>query len=168
MEALPFADDSFDLTMGILTLHHWQDWRQGLREAMRVSGGEVLLLTWFGFRENFWLSDYFPGAADYDNSRFPDKESYEDVLGEIEVHTVPIPHDCRDGFMCAYWRRPEAYLDPAVRAGISTFPKLENVEVGVKKLQHDLDSGRWQGKYGALLEEDAYDFGYRVVRTKSR
>ena len=43
---------------------------------------------------------------------------------------MPIPHDCRDGFLMAYWRRPEAYLDPAVRANISVFALLPAAEVG--------------------------------------
>ena len=34
---------------------------------------------------------------------------------------LPVPADCTDGFFAAYWRRPEAYLDPGVRATISTF-----------------------------------------------
>ncbi|WP_245235345.1 hypothetical protein [Streptomyces violaceorubidus] len=31
----------------------------------------------------------------------------------------PVPHDCAHGFLTAFWQRPEAYLDPSVRAGIS-------------------------------------------------
>jgi hypothetical protein len=34
---------------------------------------------------------------------------------------VPIACDCEDGFLAAYWRRPRAYLDVEVRAGMSTF-----------------------------------------------
>jgi len=32
-EQLPFADNSFDLSLGVLTLHHWSDWERGLAEA---------------------------------------------------------------------------------------------------------------------------------------
>ena len=32
-------------------------------------------------------------------------------MGAGEVVDVPIPHDCLDGFLGAFWRRPEAYLD---------------------------------------------------------
>ena len=34
---------------------------------------------------------------------------------------VPIPHDCVDGLLGAYWRRPEAYLNAEIRSGISSF-----------------------------------------------
>ena len=78
---------------------------------------------------------------------------------------MPIPHDCRDGFMCAFWRRPEAYLDPAVRAGISTFPLMQRVDEGVERLRDDLASGRWRELHGHLLDLEEYDFGYRLFRT---
>ena len=46
--------------------------------------------------------------------------------GDVEVTPVPIPHDCVDGFFGAFWRRPAAYLDPAVRAGNSNFAALDD------------------------------------------
>ena len=36
-EALPFADDSFDAAMAVLTIHHWRDWRAGVTRAARGS-----------------------------------------------------------------------------------------------------------------------------------
>ena len=165
VENLPFADNTFDLTMGVLTMHHWSDWERGLREAARVAGGNVLLLTWIGFRQHFWLSDYFPQVTDLDNARFPPLEAYEKVLGALTVTPVPIPHDCIDGFMCAYWRRPEAYLDPLVRNGISTFSMIPDQAPGLKRLENDLANGRWKEKYGELLELDSFDHGYRLVRS---
>ena len=33
------------------------------------------------------------------------------MLGPVRVIKVPIPHDCTDGFLCAYWRRPGYFLD---------------------------------------------------------
>lgn len=164
-EQLPFADNSFDLSMGVLTLHHWSSWELGLKEAARVAGGNVLLLTWFGFRQHFWLTDYFPQIAELDNARFPTLEDYKLVLGELAVTTVPIPHDCIDGFMCAYWRRPEAYLDPLVRNSISTFSMMSNQETALRQLESDLNSGHWNEKYGELREMDSYDHGYRLLRS---
>jgi hypothetical protein len=86
-------------------------------------------------------------------------------LGEIEVRVVPIPHDCRDGFLGAFWRRPEAYLDRAIRNGISTFAMLSDVviERGLKRLSEDLRSGRWEERYGHLRKQDSADLGYRLV-----
>jgi len=52
------------------------------------------------------------------------------------VYPLPIPHDCVDGFLGAYWRRPHAYLDAGVRSAISTFAKVppREVESGLERL----------------------------------
>jgi hypothetical protein len=112
-----------------------------------------------------WLvRDYLHGFM----GLVPDDYSLEqtlDSLGGGRMETVPIPHDCRDGFMHAYWRRPHAYLDPQVRAGISVFGLLpvRQVDDMVARLAVDLDSGEWERRNGALLELDELDLGYRLL-----
>lgn len=61
-ERLPFADDAVDATMGILTLHHWEDVQAGAAEAIRVSRQRVVFLTIDPAVESaMWLvSDYVP------------------------------------------------------------------------------------------------------------
>ena len=105
-ERLPFLSASFDLSLAILSIHHWVDWRRGVSEALRVSDGRFLTLTWIGFPDGFWLTDYFPEIEPLDAALFPSLEDLEQELGPIEVDPVSIPHDCTDGFLCAYWRRP--------------------------------------------------------------
>ncbi len=78
---------------------------------------------------------------------------------------MPVPHDCIDGFLYAYWRRPAAYLDPKIRAAMSSFWALGDVTEALEKLASDLESGAWKQRYGDLLELDAYDAGYRLVTT---
>jgi hypothetical protein len=80
---------------------------------------------------------------------------------------VPVPRDCTDGFFAAYWARPEAYLDPAVRAAISIFGLVpeESVRRAVADLGADLESGRWHARYGDLLERETMDNGFRLVVT---
>jgi hypothetical protein len=67
--------------------------------------------------------------------------------------------------MGAYWRRPERYLDPAVRPGISTFHLLDEdvLERGLARLAADLESGAWKERNAALLDRNALDLGYRLV-----
>jgi hypothetical protein len=98
-----------------------------------------------------------------DRSLFPSIEELAAWLGPLRVVEVPIPHDCSDGFMCAYWRRPEAYLDPGARGAISTFARLRDVEPRLARLRQDLASSTWHERYGHLLSLNAIDFGYRVV-----
>jgi hypothetical protein len=91
---------------------------------------------------------------------------YERWLGPVEVSAVPIPHDCTDGFLAAYWRRPAAYLDPRVRAAMSSFWALGDVSEALARLKDDLDSGAWAERHGGLLDLDALDCGYRLVVTR--
>ena len=52
--------------------------------------------------------DYIPEIQEVDESLFPSVEDLEAVLGPVRVLPVCIPHDCTDGFLCAYWRRSRA------------------------------------------------------------
>lgn len=163
-QALPFATGSFDAALAILTVHHWTDQHRGLVELRRVARTRVIVLTWDpAYLESFWLTDYIPAIRDVDRPIFPPIHNYHDVLGSVQVLPVPIPHDCRDGMMCAYWRRPQAYLDPGVRSAISTFAKLGDVAPALARLQRDLDSGEWQRRYHDLLDRTELDLGYRLL-----
>ena len=162
-ENLPFAANSFDAAMAVLTLHHWTDQAKGLAEMRRVTRGPIVLLTCDAAVRGFWLTDYIPELATLDDGQFPPMAAYAQWLGAVEILPVPIPHDCRDGFLCAYWRRPAAYLDPRIRAAMSSFWKIGDVTAAIDRLAGDLKSGAWMARYGQLLDQDAADFGYRLV-----
>ena len=165
-EALPFADASFDAAMAIITLHHWSDWRAGCAELRRVARDRVVVLSWDPARvESMWIGpEYFPQYMQEDVDGFPSLADQAAALG-AEAEVVPVPWDCRDGFFGAFWRRPEAYLDPAVRAGISTLAKRSEAELaeGLARLRADLDSGAWARRHADLLERDELDLGYRLL-----
>ena len=164
--ALPFRDATFDAATAILTVHHWADWRTGIRELARSARRQVAILTWDPSAPGFWLvNDYFPAILETDRRIFPTVTALVGELGRIRVESVPIPHDCSDGFLGAYWRRPAAYLDPSVRRGISTFSKVANPEVGLARLRRDLQSGAWHRRYGHLLQQGSLDLGYRLITT---
>ena len=162
-EALPFRDASFDAGMAILTVHHWRDQPRGLAEMRRVARGPVVVLTFEHGHPGTWLGDYLPQLREHDAAQTLPFEEYRRQLGEIEVTPVPVPHDCIDGFLYAFWRRPEAYLDPAVRAGSSSFRVLPGLDAGLSRLAVDLSSGEWERRYGHLLALDEFDAGYRMV-----
>jgi hypothetical protein len=75
-----------------------------------------------------------------------------------------VPHDCTDGFAAAYWRRPHAYLDPAVRAGISLLAQCsaDILRPGLHRLGADLRSGRWYQRHRDLVQRTELDAGYRL------
>jgi SAM-dependent methyltransferase len=161
-DCLPFKDGSFDAAMAILTIHHWPDKHAGLREMRRVTRGRIVLLT-FDPSQRPWLTDYFPELAELDQAQMPAMADYEKWLGPVEVTPVLVPHDCTDGFLYAYWRRPAAYLDPRTRSGSSSFWAIGNPELGLQKLKQDLETGEWERRYGELRTLDAYDAGYRLI-----
>jgi SAM-dependent methyltransferase len=165
-EALPFRDRAFDGAMALLTIHHWDDQNLGLGELRRVAMKRVVVLT-ISPDPSFWLtSRYFPAIAEWDALHLPAIDEIRAVLGgESRVIPVPIPHNCRDGFLGAFWRRPEAYLDPRVRAGISTFSLIRQSAqaAGLRRLRQDLMSGAWTAQFGDLLSLDELDLGYRLV-----
>jgi SAM-dependent methyltransferase len=159
---LPFDDGAFDAAMAILTIHHWPGKEAGLHEMRRVTRGPIVLLT-FDPAARPWLTDYLPQLVALDEQQMPSLSDYARWLGPVQVTPVPVPHDCRDGFLYAYWRRPLAYLDAHIRTGSSSFWAIADAEAGLQRLQQDLESGEWQRRYGALLELDSYDAGYRLV-----
>jgi SAM-dependent methyltransferase len=165
-EALPFPDRSFDAAMAVLTLHHWSDLAGGLAECTRVARRRVVLLTFDPDADAFWLvRDYFPEFAADDHEVFPPMAAYAEAFGpeaRVEVAPLPVPRDCVDGFLGAYWARPAAYLDAAVRAGISSFAR-PGTEEGLARLRADLAAGAWHERHGHLLAADALDLGYRLV-----
>ncbi|OAI40759.1 MerR family transcriptional regulator [bacterium SCGC AG-212-C10] len=173
-DALPFRDNTFDAATAFLSDHHWPDRAAGLRELRRVARRVVVFQWDEGAGQDFWLSrDYLPGfdrlnaSSDgmYGHGRIPNLAALADLLGGGAIEVVPIPWDCRDGFWSAYWRRPEAYLDPVVRNGISVFARLSESEVsdGMARLEADLASGYWAERNAEILALDEIDLGYRLV-----
>ena len=165
-ESLPFRSESFDAALAVLTIHHWGDWVSGLREMRRVARRVVVLTFDVAFIDTYWLTrDYIPAGAAFDRTRIPSMNVVADVLGATRIERMAIPHDCVDGFLCAYWRRPQAYLDPEVRACISNLAMLDPLDVlpGIARLRSDVESGRWHERYADLLRRDELDCGYRLV-----
>jgi hypothetical protein len=66
-----------------------------------------------------------------------------ELLDDPVIEPVPVPADCADGFGAAFWRRPDAYLDPTVQAGMSLFAKTDQalLRPGLARLAADLVSG---------------------------
>lgn len=171
-ESLPLESSSVDAAMTVLSAHHWTDFRQGLREMARVAKSRVVMLTWVPDSAPFWLTeDYFPEIAAHDRTIFATsaelKDALEQCIGPTTLAPVPVPHDCIDGFLGAFWCRPDAYLNPAIRDGISSFAKF-NPEPGVARLRDDLHTGRWSSRNRHLLKLESLDLGYRLVHGERR
>ncbi len=165
-ELLPFADGFFDVALAVLTTHHWRDARAGLLEMCRVARSQVVV-TWDPniFTQHFWLvRDYLPEIAERERD-LPTLNTVMDVLGSADVTSLPVPADCVDGILGAYWRRPQAYLSHAIRRAMSGIALLDPgiVEPAMQRLQADLTNGVWQTRNAELLALDELDLGYRLI-----
>ncbi|MER6910375.1 class I SAM-dependent methyltransferase [Streptomyces sp. NPDC000594] len=167
-ESIPLADDSADAVMALLTVHHWSDLEAGIGELRRIARERIVVLTFDqGVSRDMWLlKEYLPEVlTPADDARAFGVDRLVTLLGGARVETVPVPHDCTDGFLAAFWRRPEAYLDPRVRAGISILARApeEVLRPGLERLSDDLSSGRWHRRHADLLDREEIDAGYRLL-----
>lgn len=166
-EALPLRHQCVDAALAVLTIHHWSDPAAGIAELRRVARHRIVILTWNQavIREFWLLRDYLPAAAGVSDVHAAAAAGLHELLPGARVETVQVPHDCVDGFGAAFWRRPEAYLDPAVRSGISMLAQADPADLthGLARLEADIASGRWHDRNAELLELDHLDAGYRLI-----
>lgn len=170
-EGLPFPDNAFDAALAVLTVHHWTNVAAGLAELRRVSRRQVILTWDQAVFARFWLvQDYLPEIALHE-SRLA---CLDRIVAELtasgrtpSVRPIPVPSDCADGFLGAYWRRPDAYLSESVRAGMSGVALLDQgvVAAGIDRLRADLADGHWHRHHVGLLGRTELDLGYRLVVT---
>jgi hypothetical protein len=132
-------------------------------ELRRVACRRVVIVTWDPLNPGFWLTHYFPDTLTADRQIFPTLLQIGHVLGAMTVSALPIPHDCSDGFLGAYWHRPDAYLNDGVRSAISTFSKLKETSSGLERLRQDLKTGEWHRRYAGVLDLTELDLGYRIL-----
>ena len=166
-EKLPLDDQSFDAAMAIVTVHQWPDVAQGLSELRRVTRGPIVILTFDpDALARYWMADYAPEMLAVERRRFPGIASVVDGLGgACEVHALQIPNDCTDGFSEAFYARPEAFLDPAVRRSQSAWSFVaDDVQARiVQRLGAELASGEWDRKHSAWRTKPSFEGSLRGI-----
>jgi SAM-dependent methyltransferase len=164
-EQLPFDDDTFDAAMACVTIHHWEPPEAGLRELRRVARGRVVVFTFELDRLPAWQQDYLAPGLIIERPRFPSLDAVSAALGGGRVERIPTPRDCRDGFFEAFWSRPEALLDPEVRASQSMWALLSSGDEQriVARLREALASGAWDADHGQLRAQREFDGALRLV-----
>lgn len=166
-ESIPLPDDSADAVMALMTMHHWADLDAGIAEMRRIARRRLVVFTWDpAITTQFWLMrEYLPAVAERDLEVGLPVDDLAERLGGARVIDVPIPADCVDGLLAAYWRRPEAFLDPVVRAGMSglAVPGDEVLAPGLARLAADVESGAWAERHADLLERDELSCGYVLL-----
>jgi SAM-dependent methyltransferase len=175
-ENLPLPHRSIDAVIIMLAFHHFQDVQRALQEIHRVVGnGKIVLFTYDPTMiSSFWLTKYFPSfITDVETTFLPIpqlSDRIQTVTGQaVEVMPFPLPPDLTDSFAAVGWARPELYLDHQIRAGISSFAKMNRDELnqGLLRLQEDLTTGAWDQEYGHLRQQQQYDAGYRFIHSSA-
>jgi SAM-dependent methyltransferase len=166
---LPLPDGSVDAAMAVLTVHHWDQYRErGVRELRRVARGPVVILTYDPqVSAHMWLmADYMPELVELDLRIFPAPEQLAGWLGAgTKVEKVPVARDTPDWTLASFWAHPERVLDARARAGTSGFARMPFAVVDrvVDSVKRDLRDGTWAARHGHLRELSEYDAGLRLL-----
>jgi SAM-dependent methyltransferase len=165
-EALPLDDRAVDAAMACVTIHHWEPPWAGLAELRRVSRGPVVVFTFELESLPAWQHEFLHEGLVRERPRFPAIEDVASALGgHTRVERIPTPGDCADGFFEAFWRRPEALLDPGIRSSQSMWRLLDpGVEERiVDRLAAALESRAWDAEHDHLRRQDSFDGALRLV-----
>jgi SAM-dependent methyltransferase len=151
-ESLPFADRTFSGALCTLAIHHFSALPPVFREVFRVleSGRFVLFTATHQQMAGCWLNEYFPKALACSIEQMPDLEPVIHSLQEVGfqlLYTEPyeVTNELQDFFFYSGKHRPEIYLDPRIRGGLSTFASLaepDEVDSGCRRLALDIQSGK--------------------------
>ncbi len=161
---LPLADRAFDGAICTLALHHFVALEPVFREARRVVRGGRLVLFTSEPRQtaSMWLRVYFPALIARAAAQMPPLDVLGAALraagfGAIDTERYEVTPNLQDQFLYSGKHRPELYLDPQVRAGISSFATapLTEVAAGVEMLAQDIESGR----IAEVMREAQHDHG---------
>jgi ubiquinone/menaquinone biosynthesis C-methylase UbiE len=149
--ALPFPDATFDGAICTLAIHHFPDLESPFAEVHRTlrSGSFVIFTGLAEQMRHYWLCHYFPVTIARSIEKMPSESQIRAALSRSGFKSVTVTpffvtNELQDLFLYSGKHRPELYLDPAVRANISSFANLApsaEIQDGLARLTADLQSG---------------------------
>jgi len=149
--ALSFDSGTFDGVTCIMATHHFPERLEAFREVFRVlRGGRFVIVTATPERiRRLWMVEYFPGlmehhAGDLLSLSDMEGELVEAGFGDVVAEPFVVTREIRDHCLIGMKYKPEAFLDPAVREGMSIFHIDgfdDEVAEGVRRIEQDLRSG---------------------------
>lgn len=162
---LPFQEDNFDGATCILATHHINDNQKLFQEVFRVlkEGNFVIFTATPEQMKRYWLCHYFPKMmadamkkmANYNEIK---KDLEQAGFKNIQTKRFFVTENTQDLFLHSGKYRPEFYLDPKVRDGISSFQLSANqteLDKGLKNLAADIESGKIKN----IIKEYECDLG---------
>jgi ubiquinone/menaquinone biosynthesis C-methylase UbiE len=152
--SLPLPSHAVSGVVCVLAIHHFPALFDTFREVRRIlrAGGRLVLFT--ASREQmrgYWLNAYFPRAMAKAIEQMPDTPEVERILRLADIaptcsELFVVGPQIQDFFLYSGKYFPDRYLDPQIRAGISTFVTLADpteIVSGCEQLAADIRSGRW-------------------------
>ncbi len=167
---LPFEDNGFDGVFCIHAVHHYRDLEIVLKEMYRIlaPGGKLLIFTSFIEQTaTAWICYYFPYMLEGCKITLKSQNDFTTALKTAGFQTVIcekyfVNTKTKDLTIHGGKYKPEIYLDPVVRAGMTpfSFPQYkEEITTGLAQLQADIESGKINDiikQYESDLGEHAY------------
>lgn len=155
IENLPFDNNNFSGAICTLAIHHFRDLLRIFKEVNRVlqSGSRFVIFTSSPEQmKNYWLNEYFPEMMEKSIAQMPSinlvsKALKENGFNMLGYESYMIQPNLQDFFLYSGKYRPELYLKPEVRAGISSFASLarkEEVDSGIRKLEAEISNGSFR------------------------
>lgn len=153
-ESLPYENEEFDAITCILAVHHFTSLNIAFKETYRVlkSGNFVIFTSTREQMENYWLKEYFPKMLRESARQMPSLDNLTTSLEKSgffikTLENYNVKNDLVDMFLFSGKYRPEIYLDPKIRSGISSFANIANlqeVEHGLERMTKDIKTGKIQ------------------------
>lgn len=123
MTALPFADASFDVSLGVHVFHLVSDWQQAVQEAMRVvRPGGLFLQCW---------------DANVSEDRWPITSKWEEIIQQLGGEVLRT-RTYYDGVVTT-WLREHGYQPEIVR--LTRWEEQSTPREGVEHIKKRLSSG---------------------------
>jgi len=150
---LHFESNFFDGIVCTQAIHHFDNFTSAFKEMYRVLKGEggrfVIFSSTKEQMDHYWLKYYFPKMMEKSIRQMPSSDDIIKSLTEagfVHIQSLPysVTEDLEDLFLYSGKTRPEIYLHPEVRAGISSFANLSDskeIESGLQLLKEHIDSG---------------------------
>ena len=156
-----------------LAIHHFPVLDSPFAEVYRVlRAGRFVIFT--GLAEqmrHYWLCHYFPETMRRSIEQMPSESNIRAALSRsgfksVNVNPFFVTNELQDLFLYSGKYRPHLYLDPSVRANISSFARLApaaELQEGLARLSADLRNGAF-ASITARYASEVGDYAYIVAR----
>lgn len=150
-EQIPTNKNIFDGVIAVLTVHHWTNIKQSLKDIYRVlkASGKIVFFTSTPEQmKGYWLNHYFPKMLNSSIKKMPSFEIINDasMSARFEILSTEryfIKDDLQDHFLYVGKNKPELYFNKKIREGISSFSILaheKEIKLGLSKLHSDIEN----------------------------